>query len=803
MPVSCAVQAILILSCFSTACLGQINISGTISDARQDLPSATVLLLTLDSTVLKGVTTDSIGKFIFNDVLPGQYFVSASMIGYTKFFSNMLAVERRNIEIPEITLQEEATELDEIVVKDHRQLFDQRIDRLVINLQGSVTSSGNSILEVLQKSPGVVVNRQNNSIMMNGKSGIRVMINNKVMQLPLDAVIQMLDGMNAANVDMIELITAPPAEYDAEGTGGIIHIVTKAGEDLGTSGSFGLMVGARWAENLGANFNIQHRNKKMAYFIDYSVVRNHNLHILKTQRRSIENDFVQTVSDYSNRENLTTQQNLSAGVEWRISENTLVNALFTGYNRNWDLSAYTDDTYLVNTDSTINTGMNVHESNIWKSATGSLGLQTKINSKSDISLSLDYLFYHNDNPSTYDNNVSYQQHNANAVSRIDLSKTTPIRFFIAKADYSYEVSPSFSWEAGIKSVTSTLNNNVLVQTMVYDVWTPDPRFTSYSTLDEHIYAGYFSTKWHVGKQVQINSGLRYEYTHTNLGSPSEKNLVERKYGYFFPSFSLKKKLGNEKDFEFSYTRRISRPTYNDIAPYVFFWGPNTFSAGNTSLYPALGDALTVGYHVKQLIISLQYSHVRKEITMMQPEVDIENNLIYRSQNLKHLNTLGLTIAHSTSITSWWEVQSNATAQYQRGRTSHLANNVTISQYGLNVNVVNLFRLPKDFSFEISGMYQSRLLSGISQFLPIGSLNAGVQKSFGDKGILRLSMDDILFTNYWKIKTHSPENNIDSYFSYNWHNQFIRLTYTRNLGNTKLRSVKPRSGSDEERRRVSN
>ena len=447
--------------------------------------------------------------------------------------------------------------------------------------------------------------------------------------------------------------------------------------------------------------------------------------------------------------------------------------------------------------------MNVHESNIWKSATGSLGLQTKINSKSDVSFSLDYLFYHNDNPSSYDNTVSYQQHKANAGSRIDLSKTTPIRFFIAKADYRNEVSPSFSWEAGIKSVMSTLNNNVLVQTIVDDVWTQDPRFTSYSTLDEQNYAGYFSTKWHVGKQVQINGGLRYEYTHTTLGSPSEKKLIERKYGYLFPSFSLKKKLDTEMDFEFSYTRRITRPTYNDIAPYVFFWGPNTFSAGNTSLYPALSDALTAGYHVKQWIVSLQYSHVRKEITMMQPEVDVENNFIYRSQNLKHLNTLGLTMAHSISVSSWWEVQSNITAQYQRGKTSHLTNNVTISQYGMNVNVVNLFRLPKDFSFEISGMYQSRLLSGISQFLPIGSLNAGIQKSFGDKGILRLSMDDILFTNYWKIKTYSAENNIDSYFSYNWHNQFIRLTYTRNLGNTKLRSVKLRSGSEEERRRVSN
>ena len=104
--------------------------------------------------------------------------------------------------------------------------------------------------------------------------------------------------------------------------------------------------------------------------------------------------------------------------------------------------------------------------------------------------------------------------------------------------------------------------------------------------------------------VQIDGGLRYEYTHTSISSPGEKNLIERKYGYLFPKLSVKKNLAPEKDLEFSYTRRITRPTYNDIAPYVFFWGPNTFSAGNTSLYPALSDALSVGYHVKQWNVSL-------------------------------------------------------------------------------------------------------------------------------------------------------------------------------------------------------
>jgi hypothetical protein len=149
------------------------------------------------------------------------------------------------------------------------------------------------------------------------------------------------------------------------------------------------------------------------------------------------------------------------------------------------------------------------------------------------------------------------------------------------------------------------------------------------------------------------------------------------------------------------------------------------------------------------------------------------------------------------------VQSNLTAQYQVAKTSHLPNNTTLHLYGVNLNVVNLIKLPKDFSIEISGMYQSKSLAGISQFLPMGSLNAGIQKTFGEKGTLRLSMDDILYTSSWRIKTDAPEVNLNTYFYYDWHNQFIRLTYTRNLGNNKLRSVKVKSASEEERGRVGN
>jgi Outer membrane protein beta-barrel family/Carboxypeptidase regulatory-like domain len=790
-----------ILSCAVIASFGQAFVKGKIKDPNQNLTSATVTLLNSDSSLVKTTITDKIGEFIFRNVSPGHYLIAASLVGYTKFLSRPISIEEKDIILPDIILAEEVTGLNEVVVRAKRPLYEQKIDRLVVNVQDDITSSGNTVLDVLQKSPGVVVNKQNNTISMNGKSGVRVMINDKVMQLPLDVVLQMLDGMSASNVEKIELITTPPAKYDAEGNAGIIRIVLKGGTDFGTNGSFGLMAGYRWAETLGANFNLNHRDKNFAFFLDYSFTRDHNQHILKFERQSIDNGFVHTVTDNSHRENITTQQNVNAGLEWKLNSNNTLNLSLTGYRRNWELNALNIDNNQTDVDSTVITNMNIGELNVWQSVTAGIGVQTKINSKSEIVFNLDYLHYQNNNPSNYDDTSFYKQRNSFDLTKIDVKKTTPIRFLVATADYQYLYSPSFTFEAGIKGVTSKLNNNVSVLRLENNVFIIDPDFTSSSTLNEQTGAVYVSTKWQPGRRWQVNSGFRYEYTHTSINIPTRQNLVNRKYGYLFPDLFFQKEIDNGKDFQFSYTRRITRPTYNDIAPFVFFWGPSTFSSGNTALLPAISDAIKAGFRDKRWIISLQFSHSKNEISSWQPETDQSNNLIYRSQNLKYLNTIGLTNSLSLNITTFWEVQTNVTAQYQIAQTPEVSNNLRFHEYGLNLGLINLVRLPEDFSIEISGAYQSKTLSGIAVYLPAGSLNAGIQKKFGSNSTLRLSMDDILNTNYWRIKTNIPEKNLNSYFNYHFHNQFTRLTYSQNFGNKKLKSIKLKSGSEEERGRI--
>jgi hypothetical protein len=792
----------LFLLCPAVYSIGQASIRGRVTDGREKLSFATVSLLTSDSALVKNAMTAADGYFVFEDVASGNYLISSSMVGYNKYYSQLIAVQNSSIETPDIVLGPASTELSGVTIKSKKPLFDQKMDRLIVNVQSSITSAGSTVLEVLEKSPGIVVNKQNHTITMNGKAGVRVMINGKSSQLPLEVVVQMLEGMSSANVEKIELITNPPAKYDAEGSAGIINIIMKGDVDFGTNGSFGVTLGSKWAEVLGGHSNITHRGKKFACFLDYSIVSEHNLHKYNLSRQFLFNGFVQDINDYSSRENVTVQQNANAGIEFKLSKNTLLNFSFTGYKRNWDMNAIINDVNHVSKDSTLSSSMAVHESNVWQSASAGVGLLSKVNPKTDLSFNLDYLYYHNNNPSQYDDRFS-NHNNANDGSSIDVKKKTPIRFLIATVDYKHVYSPFLTMEAGLKAVTSTLNNNVLVQRLQNNAWVTDSIFTSYSNFHEQVGAGYISATWQPESQWTINSGLRYEYTHTTIGTPAQKNLVNRKGGNLFPNVSLEKGLTKNQTIELSYSRRINRPTYNDIAPFVIFWGPNSFDGGNTELKAAIADAAKIGYHKNKWVISLQFTHSKNEIDPGEPENDSSNNVIYRHQNLKYLNQVALANAWSFKIANWWDVQTNVVAQYLVVQTAHLPVNVQRHNYGLNLNVTNSLKLPKDFAVEISGMYQSTTLLGIIESLSVSSINIGVQKKLG-KGAIRFAVDDIFNENNWKLKMTLPQDkNLNTYFHYDFHSRFARITYTRSFGNSKLKSIKLKSASEEERGRVSN
>ena len=277
---------------FSQLMSAQQTVKGRVlGDDGNVLPFANALLLnSVDSKLVKGAVTDQNGNFMLENVPAGTYILTASFIGYNSQSSDPFELKvNATYTVPSITISE-SVGLDEVTVRAKKPLYQQKIDRMIINVSSSILSAGSTALEVLERSPGVLVNRQDNSISLVGKSGVVVMMNGKLSYMPTSSLVQLLEGMSSDNIESIELITTPPANFDAEGNAGYINIVLKQNTDTGLNGSYSLSGGVGNGTTTSDNINFNYRKNKINFFGNYSFLRIQQGQKWEFSRSSIEKE---------------------------------------------------------------------------------------------------------------------------------------------------------------------------------------------------------------------------------------------------------------------------------------------------------------------------------------------------------------------------------------------------------------------------------------------------------------------------------------------------------------------------------
>ena len=361
----------------------QTTISGVVQDeSGQGLSFANILLLNpSDSILIKGSISDIDGQYLIENIKPGEYMLSTSMIGYIEQYSTpfILSNQEATKEMQTIILAENIAQLSEVQVVAKKALFEQKIDRMVVNVAASITSAGSTALEVLQRSPGVLANAQTGTLSMSGKDGVIVMINGKISRMPLSAVVQMLDGMPSDNVEKIELIHTPPANFDAEGNAGFINFVLKKNTAEGINGSFTLNAGYGKQEKFGASTNFNYRKNKVNLFGDYSWNYNYNPQRFLNYR-SIEQEgkMVETLSESFRDPTRLHIQNARLGLDYELSKKTIIGGLIGWMNRSWTMDAVneitiTEDNIPIEFIDIPNT-----EDNDWQHLLGNINLQHQL-----------------------------------------------------------------------------------------------------------------------------------------------------------------------------------------------------------------------------------------------------------------------------------------------------------------------------------------------------------------------------------------------------------------------------------------
>jgi outer membrane receptor protein involved in Fe transport len=778
--------------------IAQDTVKGKLTSKNEAISFANVILRqSNDSSFVGGVVTDEYGSFLISVNETGSFFITASFIGFQTYSSNTLKLEGKNvtIDLGSIEMIEDYLALEEIQVVAERPLIVKEVDRTTINIENRVNLAGSSALEVLERSPGVVVNRQSSSLALMGKDGVNVMINGKIQYMPPDALFNFLEGQSATNIKSIELITTPPANLDAQGNAGFINIVLKTNPDEGLNGNYSLSAGYGRGEVGNASIGLNYSKDRWSFFTSYSYLRNGQEELSTLERINNANDLNLVTTHTFNRFPTQNNHNHRLGFDYQISPKTVVGVLVSGYSNRWDMHAQNNIELQsnTNTDSTIRS--DIQEKNYWNHLQANINLSHEFRNRARIATDVDVLYFDNQNPINYD--FHYLDSEGELIQSQELTtiKDTPFRIIVSKVDYQLPIEENLKISTGVKAVNSTFENDV---TVIEDgVELSD--FTSFNELTEEIYAGYVQAEYKFSKNL-IKGGLRYEHTRTDLISNVEGQVVDRNFGALFPSLLLSRGLNDNQRLSMSYSRRINRPAFSDMAPFFIFLDPNTVFTGNPSLQPGISNTVQFDYTLGDVIFSTQYTWEDSTIVRFQnrffPE---EDRQIIIPDNLRGQQTYSASISLPIKLTDWRSMRYFGTYIWQKSVTVEGLGIYEFEQHNFRINGNVDLKLPEDFSLSVSGFYQTTSLVGNVQFDPLGILNFGLQRKLGENMRLTFNITDV-FNSLERIgTTNLTDESVSVERKYDFSQRTFKLTLTGSFGNNKLRKARNRQTSEEKNR----
>ncbi len=776
---------------------------------RSMIPGSSVYLLNQDSSVVRSGVITSTGVIEWLQLKSGKYRVRATATGYQDGLSSWIDLVANNSFSDTIILRVKSKDLGNVLVVSKKPAIQFLPDKTVINPEASITNAGATAMDVLEKSPGITVSKDG-SIIMKGKPAVMVLIDGKQTQLSGADLQSYLTGISASQIDVIELIENPGAKYDAAGNAGIINIKTKANRQRGFNGSLNLSIGQGVYFKTGNSLNLNYRNGKTNWYLNYGNRASNEKMELYTLRKYFDQNYKDSalLEQPNFNKNKVLGNNIKVGVDYFASKKTTFGLAFTGglFDReSYSMAAikWMDPSYHV--DSIINTNgdNNIH----FKRGGININGKHKFDEQRELSVDFDYVRFRINGDQQYETQLA----TAGSEIQATMGNTrSNLEILAAKADYSHRFS-SFLLETGLKTAFNKTNNLAQYYYGDNNTWQPDLSRSNNFLYDEKISAAYASVdaekgRWH------WQAGLRYEFTSYKahqLGNAVVKDSSFKKdYGSLFPTGFLSYQLDSNNTLTFRMGRRIDRPPFQNLNPFLITLNKYTFEAGNPYIKPQYTWNFSLIHNYKQMLTTeLSYSYLRDYFSQIFIIDSNSNNtnknvIIYTRGNVGSFQNFGITETFQYPIKPWWNLTAVAVLNHKIIRGVVWAPfEARVTQ--LNVSLNNQFQLKKGWAFEISGYYQTKSQIDLQEWLkPQGELDLGVSKQIlKGKGTLRLTVRDLtLFQNY---SGYSTFQNAYEPFRVTWDSRVVRLGFAWRFGKAMKPVNRSQGGASEEIERVGN
>ncbi len=790
------------------------KVHGKVQDgAAKPLEFVTLMLLKAkDSTLAKGAVTDAAGAYAFEGIGEGRYLVVATQMGYAKTYSEPFALDagHPSVALPVLTMREETQLLKEVTVVTKKPFIEQQVDRTVINVENSIVASGNTALEVLEKAPGVTIDRQNDQIVLRGKQGVIVMIDGKQTYLSAQEVSNLLKNTPSDNIEKIEIITNPSSKYDAAGNSGIINIKMKKNQNLGTNGTVIAGAGYGRYEKANGSLRLNHRAGKLNAFGNYSFNHRKSFQENEINRIMPQPDGTFSYFDQaSRRPNWFDGHNYRAGLDYFAGKKSTFGVLVTGFSNDFNQDNALNKTVISNQAGEITDKANtwVTVNNGWRNVTGNLNYKYDLNSKGrEFTTDLDYSRF--DGQSYNRLLTRYFDANDQENRRADETRNdmpSAIDIWAFKADYVHPTKKG-KFEAGVKSSYVRSDNNLMYDNREDEDWVRVDSSSNQFNYRENINAVYGNYSVKLDKKTSLQAGLRVEHTKAEGLSETvgiDNKRVFREYVNLFPTLFVSRQLDTNHVLNLSYSRRIDRPNYQDLNPFRFYLDRYTYQQGNPYLQPQYTNSFQLTHVYKGAFsTSLGYSRIQDVIVREVPGQVLERNETFvMANNLNTQDNLNLTLSFPVPIRKWWTIQNNVTVLYNQYNTVYLDEVYNVDVVSWNAYMANNFVLGKGLTGELAGWYNSAGLYGFFRSQPMGGFSLGVQKQlFNKKGNVKVNVNDPLWLNRFRGRTEFEQINFRIHSR--WESRVARVTFTYNFGNQQVKAARQRTtGTEAERNRA--
>lgn len=717
-----------------------ISYSGKIIESR-DKEILVTLQHTKDSTVIYSLYTDK-HFFKFDTISKGKYI---------RCLTNEYIHQCTNIELyrdtyEDISTDEEKTKkIDEIIVNRKKPFIINTNGTLTVHIENSPLLSSGSVFETLMKLPMIQYSHSSNTFKAKGKEGIQILIDGQRVYLSSTELTNYLKNISSSEVEAVEINTNPSAKYDASGNAAIINIKTKKIKKVG------FYTGVSWA-NIQAKYYKQNMSVKSQY-------NTLNSRYMIQYVNALDNDF-EDAKTYHSFENKHSAQDTYAKIKGKT--NTL-NAQFERKFKNSNLFLNsTMSFYKENINQ--NTLLNIVNKQLNSNILNIQSIQNSQNTLKNFNIGLHYTVNFNKSDLSFKSNyISHLINNHSILKSVlfpstnsyypDLKNDSPnkINAFVLQGDYEYKIDSLSRFEVGSKLIYQKIDNKNIFSQYSNNIWEYDYIKSNeylYKELIFSIYSQYYKT---INKFDFILGG-RIEYTPSTGMNHKNNYTIQKSPVHFFPYLNIAYNHSENHNLNFSFTKRINRPTFDDLMPFEYYITPFTKMIGNPYLHPNISNNFDLQYLFKQkYVFSILYSYSKNGIHQIIQQNNLDTSTLLSPYNIERAETITLNSNLTFHPYKWWELNLNGILFYDKIRSS----SPYISQNNFSSQIVmsNIFSLPNKFKFELSTDYLAPSIQGAYKTNTLFLVNAGVSKNFLNNKLKIAIIGNDIFKTY-RIKNTS-------------------------------------------------